>query len=383
MGSARIYLDYNATAPATPAAVAMALAAIESGGNPSSVHGEGRQARAFVETARRRVAALAGPGGVEVCFTSGGTEAANFALRSIAMADGRPVHRLLVGATEHAAVLSGHGFEAGQVQVVSVDRQGVIDLEHLRRAMRTGGPAVVALQAANNETGVLQPVADAAAIVRAEGGVLVCDAVQAAGRIPCHREALDADVLLLSGHKLGGLPGAGAVLVRSDAVRLTPLLRGGGQERGLRGGTENVPTIAAFGVAIEAVRHAPDAARLARLRDGFEAALRDAAPDVVIFSGDAVRLPNTCAFAVPGVSAERLMMALDLGGVAVSSGSACSSGKVGRSHVLEAMGIGDDLRSGAIRVSFGWGSLDSDVGEAVAVLKAALHRMRRPARAAA
>lgn len=380
MAGPRIYLDYNATAPVKPAALSAAMAAIEAGGNPSSVHDEGRRARGVVEAARRHVASLIGNAAATVCFTSGGTEAANLALRAITHHDGRPARRLLVSAVEHAAVLSGHGFAA---EAVAVLPSGVIDLDRLRAATRAGEPAVLALQAANNETGVVQPVREAAEMVRSGGGIVVCDAVQAAGRIPCGPEALGADVVLLSGHKLGGLVGAGAVAILSDEVRLDALIRGGGQERGLRGGTENVPAIAAFGAAARDAAGAPDAARIACLRDRFEAELLATAPEAVIFGAGVARLPNTSAFAVPGVAAERLMMALDLGGVAVSSGSACSSGKVGRSHVLEAMGVGPDLRSGMIRVSFGWRSADSDIDGMMAVLGPALRRMQRPLRTAA
>ncbi len=383
MGGPRIYLDYNATAPVRACARDAALAAMAVGGNPSSVHDEGRRARAFLEAARRQVAtAIDGDPG-RVCFTSGGTEAANLALRDVALGDGTTVGRLLVGAGEHAAVLAGHGYGAPDVDVVPLLGNGTLDLDRLRTISRSGGPALLALQAANNETGVIQPVREASEIVRGSGGIVVCDAVQAAGRVPCDSDALGADVVLLSGHKLGGIAGAGAVAVMTDRVRLRALVRGGGQERGLRGGTENVPAIAAFGAAAEEAVSRPDGARLGGLRDGFEAELRALAPDAVIFGSAAPRLPNTSAFAVPGVSAERLMMALDLGGVAVSSGSACSSGKVGRSHVLEAMGIGHDLRQGAIRISFGWRSVASEIDGLMVVLTGALRRMRRPLRSAA
>ncbi|RYC31716.1 aminotransferase class V-fold PLP-dependent enzyme [Lichenibacterium minor] len=370
----RVYLDHNATAPLRPEARAAALSALECAANPSSVHAEGRRARAVVERARAEVAALVGARTDGVTFTSGATEAAALALTPDLVADGRGgFERLLVSATEHAAVLKGHRFPAKAVTVLPVAADGTLDPEALGRALAEGGRALVAVQAANNETGVLQDVPRIAALARARGGALVCDAVQAAGRINCR--ALGADILLLSAHKLGGLAGAGALVVASGRVAPgSAVLRGGGQERGLRSGTENVPAIAAFGAACAAARAAtPD---LAALRDRFEAALFAVAPDAAVAGQGAARLPNTCAFAVPGVSAERLLMALDLDGVAVSSGSACASGKVGRSHVLDAMKVNASFTSGAIRVSFGWDSAEADVDRATHALGTALHRMR-------
>ena len=375
----RAYLDHNATAPLRPEARAAALAALDSPSNPSSVHAEGRRARALVEEARGRVAALVGAAASSVVFTSGATEAAAFALTPDLTVDGQiGLDRLLMGATEHAAVLKGHAFPAEAVTVLPVRRDGTLDLDALALAMAAGGRPLVALQAANNETGVVQPVAAVAALVRAARGALVCDAVQAAGRVPC--DAFGADILLLSGHKLGGLAGAGAAVATGGRVGWgRAVLRGGGQERGLRSGTENVAAIAAFGAAV-AGGVVPG---LAALRDRFEAALLDLAPDAVVFGQGAARLPNTCAFAVPGVAAERLLMAFDLGGVAVSSGSACASGKVGRSHVLDAMNVRTDLTSGAVRISLGWDSTVDDVDRASHVLGMALHRMREGRRRAA
>ena len=343
----RVYLDHNATAPLRPEARAAAGAAMDLACNPSSVHAEGRRARALVEEARSRVASLVGAAPAGVVFTS--------------------------GATEHAAVLHGHRFQRDAVTVLPVLPDGLLDRDVLRDALAAGGPALVAVQAANHGTGVVQPVCEIAATVRSAGGMLVCDAVQAAGRIDCRD--LGADVLLLSGHKLGGLAGAGAAVAATpDVVWGAAMLRGGGQERGRRAGTENVAAIAAFGAA--AAASAPDPA-VGALRDRFEAALLALAPDAEIFGRGAPRLPNTSAFAVPGVAAERLLMALDLDGVAVSSGSACASGKVAGSHVLDAMKVKTDFTSGAIRVSFGWDSVAADVDRIVHVLGTALHRMRR------
>lgn len=369
----RVYLDHNATAPLRPEAKAAALAAMDLASNPSSVHAEGRRARALVEEARTRVAGLVGADRSGVVFTSGATEAAAFALAPDLARDGRRgFARLLVSATEHAAVRFGHRFPAEAVTVLPVGGDGLIDLAALQAALAGDGRALVAVQAANNETGVLQPVAEVAALVHAAGGALVCDAVQAAGRIDCR--ALGADVLLLSGHKLGGLAGAGAAVAAGAALGWPgPLLQGGGQERGHRSGTEAVVALAAFGAAAAA---AGTALPSPELRDAFEAGLLGLAPDAAIFGRAAPRLPNTSAFAVPGVTADRLLMALDLDGIAVSSGSACASGKVGRSHVLDAMKVKTDFTSGAIRVSFGWDSVAADVDRIVHALGTALPRMR-------
>lgn len=375
----RVYLDHNATAPLRPEARAAMLSALEAAANPSSVHAEGRRARAIVEEARASVASLVGASPSGVIFTSGATEAAHLALTPDLSADGvAGFTRLLVSATDHVAVLRGHRFAAADVAVLPVHPNGLIDLAILRDWLDDGPRAVVAVQAANNETGVIQPIAEVAEIVRAHRGVLVCDAVQAAGRIDCR--ALGADILLLSGHKLGSPAGAGAMVLTSDRVAPgSPVLQGGGQERGRRSGTENVSAIAGFGAAARA----GSLPGLAALRNRFEDALFEIASDAVIFGRDAARLPNTSAFAVPGVTAERLLMALDLDGIAVSSGSACASGKVGRSHVLEAMKVKTDFTSGAIRVSMGWNTDAVGVDRAVHALATALHRMRQGRRRAA
>jgi len=371
----RAYLDYNATAPMRPEARAAMLAALELAGNPSSIHAEGRAARASVEAARRDVAALAGARPRDVVLTASGTEAANLALTPGVSAPGiGPLRRLIVGATEHPCVLGGHRFATAEVAPVGAD--GRLDLEALARLLE-GPPAVVALQAANNETGVLQPVGEAAALVRAAGGLLVSDAVQLAGRLPLGR--LGADALILSAHKFGGPKGAGALVGLREGLQGEALLRGGGQERGRRAGTENVAALAGFGAAAQAVdaELAPESARLAALRDACERALSKLAPEAIVFGAQAPRLPNTLAFAIPGLAAAMLLMRLDLEGVAVSSGSACSSGKVAPSHVLTAMGVAPDLAAGAIRVSLGWASRAADVEAFAAALAKALAGMRR------
>jgi cysteine desulfurase len=384
MPNARTYLDFNATAPLRPEARAAMLGALDCVGNASSVHGEGRAARALVEAARRDVAALAGVPAGGVVFTSGGTEAANLALTpSLRIGkDRRDFDLLLVSAGEHPCVLQGHRFSPEQVITLPLEANGRVDLAALDEALadNAGRRALLALQAANNETGVIQPIAEAAAKVRATGGATVCDAVQAFGRIPCAVESIGADVLILSAHKLGGPKGAGALVFADENDHIGHVLvRGGGQERGQRAGTENVAATSGFGAAARIAASAMDAeAEHTRgLRDRLEEAVLQIAPGAVIFGADVERLPNTSCFAVPGTSAETLLMALDLDGVAVSSGSACSSGKVGRSHVLAAMGVGPALASGAIRVSFGWSSRETDVEHFARAFGVAIERIRR------
>src|SRR6185437_540156 len=375
----RAYLDYNATARLRPEARAAALHAMETIGNPSSVHAEGRAARAIVEDARNEVARLAGVKSRCVTFTSGGTEAANAALNpQFGMGqNAAPLDRLIVSAGEHVCVLSGHRFPAAETAPLLPD--GRIDLDWLEAACRRPGRALVALQGANNETGVIQPVAEAAEIAHAAGGFLFCDAVQMAGRIDCDITALGADAMMLSAHKIGGLKGAGALLVARSEISLgAPLIRGGGQERGARAGTEALAAIAAFGAAARAclAEAASEPARLIQLRDRLSAAVRSVAPDAVIFCEAAPRLPNTMSFAVPGVEAATLM-------IAVSSGSACSSGKVAPSHVLKAMGVAPELARGAIRLSLGWASQEADVERFAEAFAGVMARMRAARRSAA
>jgi cysteine desulfurase len=362
----RTYLDHNATSPLRPEAAAAMARALALPGNPSSVHAEGRAARAAVEAARDEVAALVGAAPKHVIFTSGGTEACNTALSpGLRAAGSAGPATLLVGAAEHPCVLEGHRFPPDRVERIPVDRDGVVDLGWLAgRLERADGPVLVSVQLANNETGALQPVAEAARIVHRHGGLIHTDAVQAAGRLPVDLAELGVDALSLSAHKLGGPKGAGALVLASDRVELAGrLIRGGGQERGARAGTENVAAIAGFGAAAAAARAALDGepARLAALREEAERALRAAVPGVTVFAAGVRRLPNTLAFAVPGVRAETALIAFDLAGLALSSGSACSSGKVRRSHVLDAMGVEPALGEGALRVSFGWSSTGEDV----------------------
>jgi cysteine desulfurase len=364
--SHRIYLDWNATAPLRREARAAALAALDVTGNPSSVHGEGRAARRLVEEARERVAALVAAKPRNVVFTSGGTEANMLALTPAI--GGHRCARLLVSAVEHPSVLAGGRFPAAAVERLPVSSEGVVDLSVLAtRLAATPRPALVSLMLANNETGVVQPVSEAARLVHEAGGVLHVDAVQAAGRIACNINELGADILTVSGHKLGAPKGVGALILREGAPPVEPLIRGGGQERGARAGTENVAGIAGFGAAaaVAAASLVADGARMAGLRDLFETKLRAVSAEAVIFGAGADRLPNTSLFAVPGMKAETAVIAFDLEGVAVSSGAACSSGKVQPSHVLAAMGVPAGLARGAIRVSLGPTTTESEVDSAI------------------
>jgi cysteine desulfurase len=358
----RIYLDWNASAPLRQEARAAALAALETTGNASSIHVEGRAARRLIEQAREQVAALVGAEPRGVVFTSGGTEANMLALVPATVETARD--KLLISAIEHPSVLAGGRFPAA-VERLPVSARGEVDLAALERRMAAlKGRALVSLMLANNETGVVQPISQAARVVRAAGGMLHVDAVQAAGRIPCDINALGADLLTLSGHKIGAPKGVGALIGRAGALSLLdPLIKGGGQERNMRAGTENVAAIAGFGAAAAAAGDglATERARMAALRDRLEARLKAASPEVVIFGAAAERLPNTTLFAVPGMKAETAVIAFDLEGIALSSGAACSSGKVQPSHVLAAMGVPAQLARAAVRVSLGPSTTESQI----------------------
>jgi cysteine desulfurase len=362
----RSYFDWNATTPLRPEAAAALREALAVAGNPSSVHAEGRAARSVVERARAAVAELVGARPAEVFFTASGTEANMLALTPAleTATEKRPRDRLFISAIEHSSVRTGGRFPADAVEDIAVDSAGRVDLAALRLALTKAERPLVSIMLANNETGVLQPVAEASAIVREAGGLLHVDAVQAPGRIAVDLAGLGADLMTLSGHKIGGSKGVGALVRRSDDVHITdPLVRGGGQERGLRAGTENVPGIAAFGAAAKAARSAlaAEAAHMVSRRDQLEAGLLEITPEAVIFGAGAQRLPNTTLFALEGAKAETAVIAFDLEGIAVSSGAACSSGKVQPSHVLGAMGVSPTLLRGAVRVSLGWGTSEIDV----------------------
>jgi cysteine desulfurase len=359
----RIYLDWNATAPLRSEARAAMAAAWDFCGNPSSVHAEGRHARRLVEEARAAVAGAVGALPRNVVFTSGGTEANALALTPGLRRDSAPpVERLLVSAIEHASVLAGGRFPTDTIGTIGVASSGLLDLDRLRAALQSGPAALVSVMLANNETGALQPVAEAAEIVHAAGGLLHVDAIQALGRILFDVKGLNADLITISGHKIGGPKGVGAVVLAEGVRGLEPQLRGGGQELGRRAGTENVAGIAGFGAAVRAAMDSleNDAIRIENLRNRLEKDLRQT-PAAIVFSGDVPRLPNTTLFTVPGMRAETAVIGFDLEGIAVSSGSACSSGKVQPSHVLKAMGFGPEIAQGAVRLSLGWSTSSADI----------------------
>jgi cysteine desulfurase len=362
----RAYLDWNATTPLRAEARSAMLAASELIGNPSSVHAEGREARRLVEDARALLATSVGALARNVVFTSAGTEANALALSpGLRSRSGGPVERLLVSAIEHASVLAGGRFPADKIGQIGVTRSGVIDLHHLKALLGDGPPALVSIMAANNETGALQPVAEAAGIVRGAGGLLHVDAIQALGKIPFDIKAIGADLATFSAHKIGGPKGVGALVVAEGVAALEPLLRGGGQELNRRAGTENVAGIAGFGAAVRVALEAlpEDAERMASLRDRLENGIRSMG--ATVFSSDVRRLPNTVLFTAPGLKAETAVIGFDLEGVAVSSGSACSSGKVQPSHVLSAMGYDPTVAQGAVRLSLGWSTEPDDINRAL------------------
>jgi cysteine desulfurase len=359
----RAYFDWNASAPLRGEARAAMLAALEVTAAASSVHAEGRAARAMVEKARSQVAGLVGGEAKNVVFTSGATETNMLALTPSLQIGGRKTlcDRLFVSGIEHSSVLSGGRFAAEQVEQLPVTGDGVVDLHALISAIARTERPLVSVMLANNETGVIQPIREIAEIVHAANGVLHVDAVQGTGRIDCNIVALGADLLTISSHKLGGPQGAGALICRRDIHIAEPMIKGGGQERGQRAGTESVAAIAGFGAAAAVAAKLADVGRMAGLRERFEAGLKAAAPGAVIFGESAHRLPNTTLFAIPGMKAETAVIAFDLNGIAVSSGSACSSGKVQPSHVLAAMGVDPSLAQGAVRVSLGWSTSEREV----------------------
>jgi cysteine desulfurase len=357
------YLDANASEPLRPEAKAAMAAAFEVTGNPSSVHASGRAARRLLEDAREKIAATFGARAQDVVFTSGGTEADALAVH--ALGAGR---RIMIGATEHDAIRAAVPYAA----VLPVDRSGVADLDALRAWLTSGPPALVCLMLANNETGTLQPIAEAASLCRAHGALLHVDAVQAAGRMKVSLIGPGCHSLALSAHKLGGPAGAGALLLTSEMNTIAPLIAGGGQERGRRGGTPALPAITGFAAVCGL---SADQTRLAVLRDRVEAIAT--AEGAIVCGGGAARLANTTSVALPGVRADTQVIALDLDGIAVSAGAACSSGKVQTSHVLTAMGLGA-LASQAIRVSLPW----NVSVEAIDAFEAAYQRMAARSRPA-
>jgi len=352
----RIYLDYNATARIRPEVISTMAETMASVGNASSVHSAGRAARKAVETARKQVAALVGAQSDQVIFTSGGTEADNQAMAST------DPERTFVCAIEHPAVLDASPI----AKRFPVDASGVADLAALDRLLsETPEPQLVALMLANNETGVLQPVSEAAEIAHKYGAQFHCDAVQAVAKIPVDFQSLGADTMAMTGHKFGGPQGIGALIVR-DRNTVNCLIQGGGQENGLRGGTESVALIAALGTAAEiALERMADYGRLERMRDRMEKRLVQITPGMQIFGGDAPRLPNTSKLMMPGVSSETQVMSFDLAGIEVSAGSACSAGRIEPPYVLTAMGVPDSDALCALRISLGWGTTETDIDRLV------------------
>lgn len=361
----RAYLDHNATSPLRPQARTAMLAAMEAVGNPSSVHAEGRAARSAIETARAKIAAGVGTAAKNLVFTSGATEAANLILTPFLQhgPEEAPFDRLLLAAGEHPAVLLGHRFAPDRVEHVPLTPEGALSLEALSLSLQCnkGRRLLLALQAANNETGALQPTLAAADMIHAAGGLVICDATQAVGRVETTLAGTGADALFCSSHKIGGPAGAGALALADETLHIREaLLRGGGQESGRRAGTENVAAIAGFAAAFAAAKEtmATEAERLGGLRDRLEEMVKESWPEAIFLVASGPRLPNTSAFQTPGAKAHTLLMALDMEGIALSTGSACSSGKVRPSHVLAAMGLSE---TEALRASLGWSTTKEEV----------------------
>jgi cysteine desulfurase len=360
----RVYLDHNAGAPLRAEARDAIAAALEIGANPSSVHAPGRAARAVIERARGQIAALAGVAPGSIVFTSGATEANNLALK------GAPVARRLASAVEHVSVL-----DVADRERVPVDPRGIVDLAALASMLDSSTPTLVSVMAANNETGVIQPIVEIARIVHDAGALVHCDAAQIPGRAPLAPIVAVCDLVSLSSPKIGGPQGAGTLIVR-EGIDLKPQIVGGGQERRLRAGTENLSGVVGFGAAAEAVLVEESIARVVALRDRLEAGAQLLAPEAVVIGIDAPRLPNTSALALPGIPAESQILSLDLAGIAVGAGAACSSGKIARSHVLAAMGIDDDIAAATIRVSLGPTTTEADVDAFLAAWSALRTRAR-------
>jgi cysteine desulfurase len=361
----RTYLDHNATSPLKPAARHAMAAAFDRPGNASSIHAEGRKARALIDGAREVIARSLGVMPSMVVFTSGGTEANNLAIQ------GAPVERLAVSAIEHPSVIEAAKARGIPLDIIPVDGSGVVKLDELRALLKRSPLAtLISVVLVNNETGVLQPIRDIVEIARSANALVHTDAVQAFGKMPVNFALLGCDLMTISAHKLGGPMGVGALVIR-DGLSLGVKMNGGGQELRRRAGTENIPAIAGFAAALD-----PALADQAALRDSLEKALRALSPDVVIFGSEVERIGNTSCFALPGFSADMALIGLDLEGVAVSSGSACSSGKVARSHVLAAMAVPPELSTAAIRVSLGWNSVAEEIANFTAAWRRILDRNR-------
>lgn len=387
MSLQRVYFDYNATAPLLDAARTAMVNGLTLSGNPSSVHDEGRKARRVIDSARHQVAALCNGDPAHVVFTSGASEAASMLLVPQWRMGRKPLRigRLVVLASDHPCILCGGHFPADEIIIAGVDDQGRARLDEIESALALDdsqdGLVMVAFHAANNETGVMQDVEAIASMAKRAGAIVVVDAVQAVGRVRIDITNGSVDFLILSSHKMGGPKGAGAIVGKGDLMMPAPLIRGGGQEKGHRAGTENVAAIAGFGAAAEAaIDGLKDAGRLAGLREDIERVIAEAAPDTRFFGSGTERLCNTSLFALPGMKAETAQIAFDLAGISLSAGSACSSGKVGPSHVLKAMGHGDE--ASALRLSIGTGTSVDEVSRFKVALEQILSRQRSASQAA-
>ena len=369
----RIYLDHNASSPLRPEAKAAMLVALGDPLNPSSVHSEGRRGKSLLEEAREIISRGLGAKPKNVIFTASATEAANLALTPTLMRgqDKRPIERFLIAGGEHPAVFQGHRFSPQAIEILPLEKNGQLSLDALQAVLTrcSGQKIALALQAVNNETGVMQPLEGAGDLIKKEAGIFICDATQAIGRVELSLESTHADVLFFSSHKLGGPAGAGALIFAEDDLFLQDILiKGGGQEAGRRAGTENIPAIVGFAAAFQcALRDlTTEGPRLQQLQQEIEGYLSSIAPSHVVFGQKSPRSPNTVAFAIPEIDSQTLLMALDLAGVAVSSGSACSSGKVKESHVLKAMGMREKI---SLRISLGWSTTKKEVEEFGIILK--------------
>tara|TARA_Y100001970_G_scaffold283401_2_gene398484 strand:- start:105643 stop:106773 length:1131 start_codon:yes stop_codon:yes gene_type:complete len=360
-----VYLDYNATAPVKPEVTQVVMSVLNNHGNPSSVHSFGRDARELIEEARESVALMVGSQSSNVIFTSGGTESNNLAIKLVKK------KRLIVSAAEHPSILAAADFAGAEKIILPVDSNGMVSPVMLKDILGPDGTdTLVSIMLANNETGVIQPIAELAQIARSVGAIIHCDAVQGPGRTAINMDALGIHMLSISAHKFGGLKGVGALVISSEQ-EVNPIIVGGGQERGWRGGTENVPGIIGMGKAAQlALLDLDNIEQIANLRDLLEKKILRIEPDVTIFGDKVDRLPNTSSFTMPGVQSETQVMALDLAGIAVSAGSACSSGKVEPSHVLTAMGYSEAIGGCAIRVSIGWTNTEEDIDRFINTWKA-------------
>lgn len=382
MAKSRIYLDFNATTPLSDSAKTALMQSFEHFGNASSVHSEGRTAKALIQTARRHIAESLNGNIDNIIFTSGATESAALALTPYYMMGRSAVlfSKLYVSATEHPCVLAGGRFDKADIVTIPVDKNGLIDCNILENELKnhnkSAGLPLISIQYANHETGVLQPIGQIADIVKQSGGVFVADIVQAYGKMPIDLAELGADFVFISGHKLGAPKGIGALIALGSVLMPKALLTGGGQEHGHRSGTQAVGMISAFGAAVEDIkRHDNEYNRLKILRNHLEQGLKEISPDCIIHGEQSERLPNTTFFSIPDMKAETLQIAYDLAGIAVSAGSACSSGKVSSSPVLKAMNYDDD--NGAIRISTGWRTELQDIDTFLAETQKIVSRFKK------